>query len=113
MACTIRAAIRAFTDGAAAQAADATLNSASPPRNARLRPVRSAQRPAGTSSAANAIAYAFSTQESSLRLAWWKSRWMSGNAMLTMNRSSEAMNTPTETVSVTLLRRDMSSSDRH
>src|SRR5690242_21477461 len=41
------------------------LNTARPPRKPRLRPVRSAQRPLGTNSAANAIAYPRSEEHTS------------------------------------------------
>jgi hypothetical protein len=103
-ACATRAATRTSTDGAAAHAALATVKSARPPRNARLRPVRSAQRPAGTRSAAKTIAYALSTQESDASDVPSKSRWMSGNAMLTMKRSRLATKTPTETIAATRAR---------
>src|SRR6185436_8708314 len=99
-----RAATRKPTDGAAAHAADAAVKRLMPIRNARFRPVRSAQRPAGISSAANTIAYAFRIHERLARLVPAKSRWMSGNAMLTMNRSRLATNTPTETMAATLAR---------
>ncbi len=55
-ACTSLAAISAPTEGAAAHAAEANTKIARPRRNARLRPNASAQRPAGTSSAAKTIA---------------------------------------------------------
>ncbi len=55
-ACTTRAPIRKSTDGASAQAALEQTKIARPSRNARLRPNASAQRPAGTSSAAKTIA---------------------------------------------------------
>jgi len=58
--------------------------------------------------AAKVIAYAFRTQDRPARPTPVKSRRMSGKAMLTMNRSSEAMKTPTRTVSVTLARLDIS-----
>ena len=47
-----RAAISVPTDGAAAHAAEASVNSTMPAENVRLRPIRSATRPAGTSNAA-------------------------------------------------------------
>ena len=50
--CATRAATRTGTDGAAAHAAEASVNSPIPETNARLRPARSAHRPSGTSSAA-------------------------------------------------------------
>jgi hypothetical protein len=66
-------------------------------RKARLRPARSAQRPAGTSSAANTMVYALRIQDSELRLSPWKFNEMLGKAMLTMKRSSEERNTPVST----------------
>lgn len=55
-ACTTRAATSHHTPGAAAHAADASVNTATPRRKARLGPVRSASPPAGTSSAAKTTA---------------------------------------------------------
>ena len=46
----------ASTEGATAHRAEAAVKSAMPPRNARLRPARSARRPNGTSRAAKTIA---------------------------------------------------------
>jgi hypothetical protein len=53
---TTRAITSTQTFGAAAQAAEATPKTIIPVRNAARRPIRSAARPAGTSSAANTIA---------------------------------------------------------
>src|SRR3984885_15178884 len=53
---TTRAATSTQTSGATAQAADARPKTTIPVRNAARRPIRSAARPAGTSSAANTIA---------------------------------------------------------
>ncbi len=53
---TTRAATSTHTSGAAAQAAEARPKTIIPVRNAARRPIRSAARPAGTSSAANTIA---------------------------------------------------------
>jgi hypothetical protein len=53
---TTRAATSTQTLPAAAQAAEASANTTTPARNAARRPIRSAARPAGTSSAANTIA---------------------------------------------------------
>ena len=50
-----RAAISAATPGASPHSSDPTLNAASPATSARRRPIRSAHRPAGTSTAANTI----------------------------------------------------------
>src|SRR6185437_7208135 len=52
---TTRAAISAPTPGASAHSTEPRLNPASPSTNRRRRPTRSAQRPAGTSTAANTI----------------------------------------------------------
>ena len=84
---TTRAATSTQTSGAAAQAAEARPKTIIPVRNAARRPIRSAARPAGTSSAANTIAYALSTQDRSARPAPPKLRPMDGSATLTMNRS--------------------------
>ena len=65
---TTRAAISRSTPGASAHSTDPALNPASPAANTRRRPIRSAHRPAGTSTAANTIVYALSTQDSELRL---------------------------------------------
>src|SRR5262249_8242668 len=96
--CRRRAPMRTDADGAIAQTADARTNNDMPTRNPRLRPYRSARRPAGTSRAANTIAYPLSTHDSSARLEPGKSRWRSGNVMLTMNKSSRDANTPIETI---------------
>ena len=50
-----RAAISAATPGASPHSSDPALNAASPATNSRRRPIRSAHRPAGTSTAANTI----------------------------------------------------------
>ena len=54
--CTSRAAISAPADGARPAAAEPSTNSATPLRNTRLRPTRSAVRPETASSAANSSA---------------------------------------------------------
>ena len=97
-ACSTRAATRKGTAGAAAQSAEARENSNRPDMKIRLRPIRSAIRPAGTSSAAKTIAYPFSTQERLENEAPSKSRAIDGRARLTMNRSRLAMNSPTEVI---------------
>ncbi len=53
---TIRATTSSQTSGATAHAAEAIAKTMTPARNAVRRPIRSAARPAGTSSAANTIA---------------------------------------------------------
>ena len=88
-----RAAISAVTPGASPHSTDPSVNTASPATNSRRRPIRSAHRPAGTSTAANTIVYAFSTQDSELRLVPGYCLAMYGNARLTMNRSRLDMNT--------------------
>ena len=50
-----RAAISRPTPGASAHSTDPSVNPASPAVNIRRRPIRSAHRPAGTSTAANTI----------------------------------------------------------
>ena len=55
VACRTRAATRNPSVGATAQSAEEKVKTASPRRKAFLRPVRSAQRPAGTRAAANTI----------------------------------------------------------
>ena len=55
-ACTTRAAISQPAPGAAAHSAEASTKMASPAMKSRLRPARSARRPAGTSRAAVTIA---------------------------------------------------------
>ena len=55
VACRTRAATRKPSDGASAQSAEEAVKTASPMRNAFLRPARSAQRPAGTRAAAKTI----------------------------------------------------------
>ncbi len=63
------------------------------------------QRPAAIRNAANTIVYEFKTHDSDLRLVPGKSVCICGNAMLTMNTSSPAMNTPaTTTISTFHLR---------
>src|SRR6266545_2049964 len=79
---------------AAAHSAEAPVKIPTPSRNARLRLARSASRPAGTSSAAKTIAYAFSTHESVDSGVPSKLRSSAGNAMLTMKRSVVASTTP-------------------
>lgn len=54
MPCTNRAAMSSSTVGAAAQSIEPSANSARPPRNVRLRPRRSASRPATTMNSASA-----------------------------------------------------------
>jgi hypothetical protein len=51
----MRAAMSSPSDGATAHRADEAVKMPSPSRKARLRPARSAQRPAGTSRAAKTM----------------------------------------------------------
>ena len=55
IACSMRAPTRRSRDGETAHRAEAVVKMARPRRKARLRPARSAQRPAGTRAAANTI----------------------------------------------------------
>src|SRR5215472_16039264 len=67
----IRAAISSGTLGDSPQSADPTVKPIKPATKTRRRPTRSAHRPAGTSTAANTIVYAFRTQDSAARLVPW------------------------------------------
>src|SRR5580658_4165558 len=101
---TTRAAISRPTPGASPHSTDPAVNPASPATNNRRRPIRSAHRPAGTSTAANTIVYPLSTQDSELRLVPGYCLLMYGKARLTMNRSRLDMNTAsasTPTMAVT------------
>ncbi len=100
-ACRTRAAINQPAPGAAAHSAEANTKVTRPATKSRLRPNRSAMRPAGTSSAAVTIAYPLRTQESVASLVPAKSRWMLGKAMLTMKRSRLATKVATETITRT------------
>ena len=96
-----------FSLGAIPQRNEAATNAVTPIRNIRRRPTRSASRPAGTSSAAKTMLYAFSTQDRSAREASLKSRWMSGKATLTMVTSRNPMKTATAVTARTFHRRCM------
>ena len=100
-----RAAISAATPGASPHSTEPTLNTASPATNIRRRPIRSAHRPAGTSTAANTIVYALSTQDSELRLVPGYCLAMYGKARLTMNRSRLDMNTASDSTPTTAVTR--------
>src|SRR5258708_35908330 len=89
----IRAAISSGTPRDTPHSAEPRLKPIRPATKIRRRPTRSAHRPAGTSMAANAIVYAFSTQDSEPRLRAWYSRPMYGNARFTMNRPGLDMKT--------------------
>src|ERR1700758_3847642 len=100
-----RAAISSPTPGASPHSTDPAVNPASPATNTRRRPIRSAHRPAGTSTAANTIVYALSTQDSELRLVPGYCLLMYGNARLTMNRSRLDMNTASASTPTTAVTR--------
>ncbi len=86
------------------------MNPASPATNTRRRPIRSAHRPAGTSTAANTIVYPLSTQDSELRLVPGYCLLMYGKARLTMNRSRLDMNTASASTPTTAVTRRESES---
>ena len=102
---TTRATTSTQTSGATAQAAEARAKTTTPARNAVRRPIRSAARPAGTSSAANTIAYAFSTQDSDARSAPPNVRPIDGSATLTMNMSRFTIAMPAVTTANTAAKR--------
>jgi hypothetical protein len=94
-----RAAITSSTLGATATSADAARNAQRPTKNIFRRPTRSATLPAGTSSAANTMLYAFRIQDRSASDASGNDRSMSGNAMLTIVASRNDMKTATDVTS--------------
>src|SRR5580658_1600566 len=100
-----RATISRPTPGASPHSTDPTLNPASPATNSRRRPIRSAHRPAGTSTAANTIVYALSTHDNELRLVSGYCLLMYGKARLTMNRSRLDMNTASDSTPITAVTR--------
>jgi hypothetical protein len=87
-ACTTRAPMSTGTVGATAQIALPVVNSASDVRNTRLRPTRSAIRPAGMSSAAATIANDVSTHDTNEIGTSGKSARMLGYATNINDRSS-------------------------
>jgi hypothetical protein len=99
LAWRMRAATRSPSDGATAHRADEAVKMPSPSRKAFFRPVRSAQRPAGTSKEAKTMVYALSTHDIERSDSPWKLGEMLGKAMFTMNRSSDDRNTPVSTTS--------------
>src|SRR5262249_13177854 len=78
---------------ASAHSADDAVKIAAPHRNTRLRPTRSATRPAVTSSAPNTIVYALRTHERSAFEAVANVSRISGNATYRIVVSSETANT--------------------
>ncbi len=105
IACTTRAATSTPKLPASPHTTDAVTNSTTPTRNRRLRPSRSASRPAGTSAAANTMLYALRTHDRSPSESCEKDRSMPGKAMLTIVTSSVAMNAATEVTINTCHRR--------
>ncbi len=101
----MRAATSNSADGARPHSSDVPRNATTPIRNIRRRPTRSASRPAGTSSAAKTMLYAFRTQERSARVDSAKSRSMSGNATFTIVTSRKLMKTATAVTPRTCQRR--------
>ena len=94
-ACSARAAINMPAEGATPQSVEAALKSARPSRKMRLRPTRSAMRPAGTSSAPNTMVYALRTQESWAAETCANVARMAGKATKSTVPSSETTNTAT------------------
>jgi hypothetical protein len=93
IACTTRAATSSSTDPARPHASEPARNTATPPTKMRLRPCRSASRPAGTSSAAYTTVYAFSTHDRSAGVAPANAARSAGNAANSTVASSETRNT--------------------
>ena len=91
-ACSARAAISAGSSGATAHPSDAMPNTTSPARKHARRPMLSAARPAGSSSAASTMAYISRIQETSDSVAGAKSCCSAGSAMLTTHRSKMIRN---------------------
>ena len=91
-ACSARQATSAGRSGATAQPSDATPNTTSPARKNFRRPMPSAARPAGSSSAASMMAYTSRIHATSDSVAGAKSRCSAGSAMLTTHRSKMMRN---------------------
>src|ERR1700722_4103897 len=87
---TRRPATSMGTDGASPHRADPKQKTASPAKNTRRLPSRSAVRPAMTSREPNTMPYPVITQARAERGSWGKDRSSAGKATLTMDRSSEA-----------------------
>ena len=83
-ACSTRAATSSGTVGAVAQSTDPAVNAARPARNRRRPPSTSANRPPGTSSAANTIPYALRIHDRPASVAPSNEARTSGNATLTI-----------------------------
>ena len=82
-------------EGATPQSAEAALKRPRPSRKMRLRPTRSAIRPAGTSSAPNTMVYALRTQESWAAETCANVARIAGKATKSTVPSSETTNTAT------------------
>ena len=91
--CTDRATISAASDGASPQAAEAIVNSPSPPQKARRAPIRSDSDPADSSSAANISVYP-STTHCRPVIPPASSRRISGSATFTITASRVTMKNP-------------------
>jgi hypothetical protein len=91
--CANRAAMSISWFTANPQTSEAAVNTASPVRNTSRRPARSPSRPASSSSPANAIRYALTTQASP---AWVnpRSAWMDGSATFTIVMSRTIISIP-------------------
>jgi len=94
---TMRSAISIPIEAASPHAADAAAKITNPYRYSSLRPARSDQRPAGTSSVVSASRYASETHCTAGRPAW-NCRCSAGKATVTMLASSWPMNAPKHTV---------------
>ncbi len=106
IAWTRREAIRNPTSGATPDRTEPSVKTTRPATNIRRRPIRSAQRPAGTRTAAKRIEYPLRTQLNESSEVPWKSRLMYGKARLTMKRSRldmKAANDRTATIKPTRL----------
>ena len=91
-ACSARQATSTARSAATAQPSDAMPNTTSPARKHGRRPMPSAARPAGSSSAASTMAYTSRIHETSGSVAGAKSRCSAGSAMLTTHRSKMMRN---------------------
>ena len=84
------------SEGAIAHSSDAAVKMITPHSNRRLRPSRSAMRPAATRNAANTMLYAFRTHETLAKSASGNDFWMSGNATFTIVASMNASTAPSD-----------------
>ena len=93
MPCTNRAATSISWLCARPHSSEATVNTPSPARNTRRRPIRSPSRPASSSSPPNAIRYAFTTH-ARLDCEKPRSSCIEGSATFTTVTSSTIISTP-------------------